>query len=1155
TDLFIVGNRALATTYGITFFAGNVISQFGDVLSLDLTNPAAVTVSDELFGNATDNFNQNGGEVVDANTLYVASTTSTGGLQNTQIGNGIVRVIDYSNPANLAPIREVTIPGTVQVLEIAVEGNRALVVGSTGGWKSPFLGVADAQLTGRMTLTLLDITDHRNPVILGTTLVTESLNRPIDTADGGAKLSTLALGNGRFAISRGYVDGRPVLLLADINGDDIVVASIDVPSLVNEMSVANNTLYTTSQSGLLIYDVGAIEGTTSTVTVRVPNSNTFGKVNRVSANSFNIPPDQIIPDTGFNRLVWNRPFAYGTTSSTLTWQTEITGLVPGESRDVTTGTDVAFIHAGPPGAFTLPATSVVGRNAVSISPASQTVAPGAPASYTVTLTNPTNRFLSFTLSTSGVPTTWVDLPRNVFVDANSTTTITLRITAPPTTPNGSSDFVVFAAANGAVQGTAQGTLVLDGIPIPPTQPDSAAHGIVASITPTTVLAGQGTGATYVVRLTNTGSETETFAITSVLPVGVTGAFESTEVTIPPGTSNYREITLVLTPAVGTPTGQYPFSVIATSTSSSATNSATGELQVVANGVSVELNASTGNPGDTFQITITNTGTVADTFDLKTAGPAGVTATLSSSQLTLAPNQSQVVTVTTNDVDFVVPGLFNLTVFARSQSIRAIVDSDSVELDIQATKGLASRFDPAAKELSIPGPTSFLLFVDNIGNTEDSYTATISATNGPVIASLIGLNGQPTQTIPIFRLPGLTSGTVLVNAALTNAGQGTVRVQIRSLTDGTIVSESTATLTALAATVSISALSANKAEGDSGTTTFTFDVTRASNVSGATTVDFAVIGSGSDPANSSDFVGTLPSGQVTFAPNETIKTISINVSGDTSVEADEGFTVTLSNPSGGATINVASAVGNIRNDDVNNPPVAVADVALSVEAGGLNNGTAGMNPTGNVLNNDMDIDLTDTKSVVGVAAGSPSSAFANVGTNVNGNYGVININTSGDFAYTLDNENAVVQDLRNSEDSLVDIFTYTIQDAAGLTSTAQVTITITGDNDTATISGTTTGSVAEDDVINHTGGTLTVADPDAGQASFQMPSSLNGIYGDFEFDVSTGGWTYILDNSRPATNALIAGQMVTDSLSVQSLDGSASRSIVITITGADENSAG
>ena len=53
----------------------------------------------------------------------------------------------------------------------------------------------------------------------------------------------------------------------------------------------------------------------------------------------------------------------------------------------------------------------------------------------------------------------------------------------------------------------------------------------------------------------------------------------------------------------------------------------------------------------------------------------------------------------------------------------------------------------------PGPTSFVLEPHNTGNQDDSYTATIVGTTGPVDASLIGLDGQPTQSIPIFDLPG------------------------------------------------------------------------------------------------------------------------------------------------------------------------------------------------------------------------------------------------------------------------------------------------------------------------------------------------------------------------------------------------------------------
>jgi hypothetical protein len=65
----------------------------------------------------------------------------------------------------------------------------------------------------------------------------------------------------------------------------------------------------------------------------------------------------------------------------------------------------------------------------------------------------------------------------------------------------------------------------------------------------------------------------------------------------------------------------------------------------------------------------------------------------------------------------------------------------------------------------------------------------------------------------------------------------------------------------------------------------------------------------------DFVGgMLPSGTVSFAAGETGKTVTVNVAGDTAMEADEGFTVTLSAPTGAA-LTGASAIGSILNDDV------------------------------------------------------------------------------------------------------------------------------------------------------------------------------------------------------------------------------------------------
>lgn len=106
---------------------------------------------------------------------------------------------------------------------------------------------------------------------------------------------------------------------------------------------------------------------------------------------------------------------------------------------------------------------------------------------------------------------------------------------------------------------------------------------------------------------------------------------------------------------------------------------------------------------------------------------------------------------------------------------------------------------------------------------------------------------------------------------------------------------------------------NHAEGNSGTVQFTFAVERAGSTSGTSTVNWAVAGSGSNPADAADFGGGLPSGVLTFAAGETYKTVVFTAAGDTTVEPDEGFTVSLSGASG-ATVTTASASGSILNDD-------------------------------------------------------------------------------------------------------------------------------------------------------------------------------------------------------------------------------------------------
>lgn len=67
------------------------------------------------------------------------------------------------------------------------------------------------------------------------------------------------------------------------------------------------------------------------------------------------------------------------------------------------------------------------------------------------------------------------------------------------------------------------------------------------------------------------------------------------------------------------------------------------------------------------------------------------------------------------------------------------------------------------------------------------------TTGPVSAALSGINRQPTQSIPLFRLPGLSTGGILLNTTLTAVGEGKVTVKVTSLSDPSLTAEVVATV--------------------------------------------------------------------------------------------------------------------------------------------------------------------------------------------------------------------------------------------------------------------------------------------------------------------------------------------------------------------------
>ena len=115
-------------------------------------------------------------------------------------------------------------------------------------------------------------------------------------------------------------------------------------------------------------------------------------------------------------------------------------------------------------------------------------------------------------------------------------------------------------------------------------------------------------------------------------------------------------------------------------------------------------------------------------------------------------------------------------------------------------------------------------------------------------------------------------------------------------------------------VGIDGTDAIKNEGNSGTTNFTFTVTRSGDTSAGTTLNWEVTAATSNSADVNDFVGgVFPSGTITFAAGETSREITVEVSGDEDVELDENFVVKLSNLSRG-TLAPDAAIGTIKSDD-------------------------------------------------------------------------------------------------------------------------------------------------------------------------------------------------------------------------------------------------
>ncbi|MFO0121190.1 MAG: Ig-like domain-containing protein, partial [Inhella sp.] len=224
---------------------------------------------------------------------------------------------------------------------------------------------------------------------------------------------------------------------------------------------------------------------------------------------------------------------------------------------------------------------------------------------------------------------------------------------------------------------------------------------------------------------------------------------------------------------------------------------------------------------------------------------------------------------------------------------------------------------------------------------------------------------------------------------------------------------------------------------------------------------------------------------------------------------ETFTVTSAD---GSSITVTVSITG-----TNDAPVAADATASATEGGPV--------VTGAVTATD-----TDANAVLSFSLNGP--APAGLTFNANGTYSF----NPADPAYN---------DLAAGQTRTITV-PYTVTDDQGATSIATLTITITGTNDAAVVTGVATGSVTEDGTVLASG-TLVVSDVDS--ATTVVPGSVAGTYGDFTINAA-GQWTYTLRNGDANVQALTSADAPVESFTVTTADGTTS-TVTVTVNGANE----
>ncbi|WP_437883338.1 retention module-containing protein [Pseudomonas sp. LRF_L74] len=423
-----------------------------------------------------------------------------------------------------------------------------------------------------------------------------------------------------------------------------------------------------------------------------------------------------------------------------------------------------------------------------------------------------------------------------------------------------------------------------------------------------------------------------------------------------------------------------------------------------------------------------------------------------------------------------------------------------------------------------------LTVDDVDDGESAFIAGAATAQGNTLGSLsIDSAGAWTYTVD--------------NAKVQYLGDGQQRVEqftVKSL-DGT------------EKTISITINGTNDAAQISGTST------------GAVTEDRSVNQAGQLTSSGTLTVSDADQGQSAFtAGNGT--PISTNL-GNLSIDAEGHWSYAVDNSAvqylaAGQTrveaFTVTSVDGTAKTISVtitgtNDAPVInTATSTLSGQITERTDGVTGENDgdlsaSGTLRFSDVDLADSHTATVRLVSANdSRNGAVSDIGTFTP------TVSSQGVVTWTFTVAAGALDHLAAGQ-TVTQIYAVTLSDGNNGTATQNISVTLTGTNDVAQISGVSTGAVTQDNDAASgqltTTGKLEVADVDDGESAFSPGNGapVGTVLGSLSIDAN-GNWSYSVDNAK--VQYLGDGQQRVEQFTVKSLDGT-EKTISITINGTND----